>query len=742
MITLLTFLVFAVQGATGPDTLPPKLAQAENSLHAGRIDAAIDLAKDYTWDHRNDPRGFLVLGDAYAARMPAGRFQAWKAYREAERLAPNDPAPPYRMALTGFMLGQADGERLAGDGLQRVLELDPHYQDAWTRWLTLYRNDDGRRGMIERLRKHDDPEVESWIARLQIELNDYAAADSNLDTLIARDSANGSLFALKAQSLLEAGNSLYGTRYYYLALRHADNDAQDILWHQVVGIATPQEIIAWHKGIPPAQRGAWLAAFWERRNPDLFDRVNRRLVEHFQRLRYARAKFPLQHPLILYNQSQEGRALNLTPSSKERSEYIRCEAMNATGQMGREDAATVSFIGSSGLTGDMMANDQLDNPYMEPIAPIFASPAGIDLHDVDTISARVGYNLASGLNDQGLMYLRFGPPDAVLIGSTRATDSRDTTGPVLSERLERIMKAHMQSPPNPRHEVPCSQVMDGVRRWHYPDLGWVRFAIPSMFDYAVNVNTPVFRPMNNEQFHVTEMGLTRDASSVPARLSFGVWFAEFRNATVPIRTDLAVITTVGEAAAELVDTVSGPRGIVIGANGHVTLRDAPGDYELVADARQDGKLGRTTMRVHLKAFAERSVSDLLVSRAGPDSAVTRGEIFARVPRDLTFSPSDTLRAYAEVYGLPPAPGGARYHVTYALLKTGHPDEDAGKAEWPGATTFAFDRARPVDGDGVVHEFLDLGPKLLSSGTYLLRVTVLAPTGTTVIGSALSQFTIR
>ena len=94
--------------------------------------------------------------------------------------------------------------------------------------------------------------------------------------------------------------------------------------------------------------------------------------------------------------------------------------------------------------------------------PILTSVPGIDLADVDTTAARVGYNLRTGLSDEGIMYLRLGPPDQQLIGSTVGT------------------------------RPGCGKVMNDVQRWHYPGLGWVRFATPAAFDAGQAIGTPVF----------------------------------------------------------------------------------------------------------------------------------------------------------------------------------------------------------------------------------------------------------
>ncbi|HET7199735.1 MAG TPA: hypothetical protein VFI80_02835, partial [Burkholderiales bacterium] len=270
---------------------------AADSLHAGSVDAAIDLAQHYTWNHPKDPEGFLLLGDAWAAKKPMGGLQALQNYRLARDLEPRDPDPPYRMAQLALRLGGADGERILQESLERVMSIDPLYKNAWQQWLLAYRNTDRREAMIKILWPFvSNPVVKGRLAQLEIENESYRTADSLLAGAIAADSTDPQWLALRAQSSLERGDTILGFGTYERALAHADRDTADVLWHQIVGISTPAEFVAWTKGVPPAEKGDWIESFWARRNPDLFAGVNGRVLEHFQRLRYARRMYPLLFP--------------------------------------------------------------------------------------------------------------------------------------------------------------------------------------------------------------------------------------------------------------------------------------------------------------------------------------------------------------------------------------------------------------------------------------------------------------
>ncbi len=740
------------------DTLPQPLVQARALLDSGKVEEAIRAADAYTIEHPRDEQGFIALGDAYFKRMPIGRFQAAQAYQRAEWIAPNDPVPFFRYAQVGLWLGGDDGEAMAKDGLEHVLSLDPLYPEAWDDWLTLFRNSGSRRDMRRRLEPFaGDPVVRTRLALLNIEDERYGDADRLLDAALATDSSNTAWLALRAQSAFEAGDTTAGWTFYRRALAHADQDTTDALWHQVIGIARPWEIRAWAL-VPPAQKGAWLTAFWARRNPDLFAGVNARVAEHFKRLRYARKHYLLMHPLISYYHSSISRAMNLEPSRGEREYNARCEIFQTMppvhlgiqsstmtiacggpcsasmlklwaathpnevpaavgipdpGASRAEDRARLNLSPWSLVTDEELARA---GPLIQAMVPagvrqaMFA-PLNLDLRSMDSVAARVGYNLATGLDDRGITYLRLGPPDKVTVGG------RNTLDP------------HCASP--------------DMQLWDYRQYGPVRFARPSGFSNGeITVPDMVFRAMNEQQFQTAETALTTDETAEPASLDFGVWFAELGNLADPALTDVVVVTTRGAVAASLVgDLDSGTVAQDLG--GVVTLTERPGAYLLLAQARDEGKLGRSTVGLAVRSFDRRhAVSGMLLAPAWSEPNPDRAAMLAHLNRTLSFTSGTTVRTYAEVYGLQADAGVVRYQVAYELLKTSDPLRDLQLAEWPQATRFEFQRMRPVSGTGFEVETLDIVPAQLPAGQYLLRVRVRDLVAGTDVGRGGTSFTVQ
>ena len=534
--------------------------------------------------------------------------------------------------------------------------------------------------------------------------------------------------ALRAQSALEAGDTVTGLVYYRRALAAASNDSTDALWRQIVGIATPGEVRAWQAGLPRDQKGPWLESFWARRNPDLFAGVNHRIAEHFARLRYARAHYPLLHPLVSYHRSALARTLNLEPSQGEREFNLRCEVFQALppytggnlplpGVSNVRDGARVEPDPLALLTTE--EKEALPGPTRRAfvlqgfnVSPTVFVPMGLDLRDVDSVAARIGYNLATGLDDRGIMYLRFGPPDKVTLGGDNKLDPQ------------------------------CSTL--DVERWRYAQWGEVRFARPSALSHGLRT-TPemVFRPMNERQLAGLKLGLTRNASSEPAPLQFGVWTAQFRSQRSESLTDVVVVTTRGEAAAALVGAIGGASEIRESTTGYVTMTGSPGRYALLAHARDLDTLGRQELAITLRSFeAAPAISDLLLARAWPAETTDRSSMLAHLGRDLTFADGETVRVYAELYGLRPDASAVRYHVTYRILRSDDLQRDIARDEWPEAVSLEFDRVVSLPKDRPVVETLDMSPQQVRRGSYLLRVQVWDHVGRAQIGRATAAFRIR
>lgn len=368
--------------------LAPELRQAESLLAAGRLEPARSIAERLARDRPDDPATLLLLGRIWLAWPFFGRYRADSILARAQALDSTDPAPVYYRSLVGLRLGGDDGEAMARRALVRVLALDPHYRDAWTLWLSLYRDDADRSQMARVLARHaGDYAADLWRAGLLVELRRYDVADPLLDSLAGIAPDDPAPRAWLARSLFEQGRDAAASPVYAAAVRRAAADTGAVLWRQVRSIASSQERIRW-AGLRPDERPAFLRLFWDARNPDLRDGVNARIGEHFRRLGEARRAFALLHPLSRWNHSRLWRTI-----------------MGGVGVPTSEASELDAVRADIGQTRQPSVAD----------APVAAGAAArLD----DTTQETV--NLEDGLDDRGRILVRYGEPQRREIWSTDA----------------------------------------------------------------------------------------------------------------------------------------------------------------------------------------------------------------------------------------------------------------------------------------------------------------------------------
>lgn len=329
-----------------------------------------------------DVRALTLLGRVHLAWPIVGRWEALRHFRLAADLAPDDPDPWYWKIRVGKYLGSADGESLMRSGILGVLERDPRYRDVWEYWDGIYRNPDFLLSVAGILAGQvDDPGIAVRRVQLLVEAGAYEDADAAIAALPPEARDDGGVWALKAQGALERGDTVNGLAWYEEALRHAARDSMQILWHQIAPIAWPNEDST-YADLGPEQRETFFRAFWARREPDLNTARNERVVEHFSRLRNARAKYRLLHPQSRFHYSAERRTL-LSSASWNVLRAIREE---------------FDYFVSGVVPGRSRFEDEIQ-----------AAGLGIDVRDLpepDSVSRYRRY----GFDGRGLIYLRFGEP--------------------------------------------------------------------------------------------------------------------------------------------------------------------------------------------------------------------------------------------------------------------------------------------------------------------------------------------
>jgi len=596
-------LAVGIALAGTPDT--GLVARVESLLGAGQLTQARQVAQAAFRRSPDEPDALLALGRTYLAWPVVGRFRAWRLFEEAARQAPTDPEPRYWQMRTGERLGGVDGERLTRDAFFKLLDLTATHRDMWAIWDRLYRGEGHRRRAVRILEAHADAASLLRRAILLIELERYAAADSVLANLTAQAGDHVHTLALRAQVAFEAGRAAEGERLYWHAVDRAHADTADLLWRQVVAIATPDEEVA-YAVTAPERRAAFYRGFWARREPDLATPANERLAEHFQRLRGARRDFALLFPSSRFHRSPEARAL--------------------TADLAPEILARIGGFRPNGrLPGHSRLEDEVQ-----------AAGLGVDVRDLPEPDSVTRY-LRHGFDGRGLLYLRFGAPEERLV----------TVGPGID------VEAWRYSVDGEPVTFAFARATAGNRRAEVAGGDFV--LVPTSHNEVHNAAIMLERDASALVAEIAVeawVAFFRAADPSLARLGF---------------LDVVVRPNADSAAVAVWDL--GDQEIVRARGAApLTVAVREGVYRIGADIRSGPRRGRLRAHLETPSLRPGwlAVSSLLAGIT-TDSAPDRRTMAALMPADrVIVRAGRPLTLYAEVYDLPEERGITRYDVTYVF----------------------------------------------------------------------------
>jgi hypothetical protein len=362
----------------------PSYARAESLLAAHELPHARAAAERLVQDHPQSSRSHLLLGRVWLAWPIIGRYTAYREFRRAAELAPEDPEPLYGQIKVGTYLLSDEGEGIVRRALLKLLNLAPDSQDCWTLFRQLYHNKDIWREADAALARHpDNPAALEHRAEIALALEQPARADSFAGFVLARRPSSISALQLRAAAAFDSHHDSAGYAWYDSALAKADLDSMGVLWAQVWMIASPAEIER-ERSTPPGERRQFFQRFWSHRDPNLVTPYNERIAEHFRRLAYVRQMFHLLHPFATYQWSPERRAV---VASFER------------------DTLQALATELDGLFPALSASKLLAEHRVGP-----------DVRDAnDTVGRRTVSSLAN-LDARGLLWVRHGRPDVLLNG--------------------------------------------------------------------------------------------------------------------------------------------------------------------------------------------------------------------------------------------------------------------------------------------------------------------------------------
>jgi tetratricopeptide (TPR) repeat protein len=592
----------AVAAAT-PDT--GLVARVEALLAAGLLADARRVAQEAVRQAPDQPVALLALGRTYLEWPVVGRFRAWQLFEAAARRAPADPEPRYWQMRTGQRLGGVDGERLTRDAFFKLLAMTVAYRDMWDIWERLYRGEGHRRKALGILERRTDRSARLRRAILLIELERYAAADSLLAELASRNRDDVTVLALRAQAAFEAGRTTDGESLYWRAVDRAGADTSDLLWRQIVAIATPDEEATYAVTVPD-RRPAFYRGFWARREPDLASPANERLAEHFRRLRTARRDFALRFPSNHFHKRPEARAL-----------------------MADVGPLILQRLGGLHASGWIPGHSRLEDALQ-------AAGVGVDVRDLPEPDSVTRY-LRHGLDGRGLLYLRFGAPEERLL----------TVGPGIDVEAWRYTV----------DGEPVSITFARATAGHASaDVAGGDFVIiPSTRTEVHNVTVMLERDASALTADVAVaawVGFFRAADPGLARLGF---------------LDVVLQPNADSAAVAVWDLGDQQLARAWDA-APLTVSVREGVYRFGIDVRVGGRRGRLRDLFETPSLAPGwlAVSSVLAGIT-TDTAPDRRAMASLMPPDrVIVRAGQPLTLYAEVYDLPTEGGIARYDVTYAF----------------------------------------------------------------------------
>jgi len=247
----------------------------------------------------------IGLGDCYR-KMELHSLDAICEYRLAIKADSTSCEALYKLAMTGFNIGETQGYRIAARELANLLCIDPGFSDTYRVWRDsiLDKTPDEFRKvhphLIEYMAAH--PGHDDWwldIATDRYRMDEFVSALLALDThqklcLQSRRTERG---LMRARCLLALGDTIRFERYFQMALDQA-TEAGDfaVLLRDTETIFSKTEQKMASGLIQQTQWRNFFISFWKSKDPDPVTQTNERLIEHYSRLHVAQRYYKQLNP--------------------------------------------------------------------------------------------------------------------------------------------------------------------------------------------------------------------------------------------------------------------------------------------------------------------------------------------------------------------------------------------------------------------------------------------------------------
>jgi GWxTD domain-containing protein len=255
--------------------------------------------KDYERAKRTFERAIYLGGGARAhyglglvyAELPKDRYMALRHFREALVKDRGFVDARFQMGRVRYLMGERDAE---GE-LQRVLEMDPNYADAYLLMGDWYANywEDFERAIVWYTRyialRPNDPEVRSRLGATYLKVKAFGRILDSLLEFIQDHPDAIELMPIVAQAGMKQGKLDMAMAFFQRYLSRLPPEER-VLYEDIRLISSINET-AEYQSTPEKDRKDFLKRFWNGRDPDLSTQINERLLEHYRRVWVARAEF-------------------------------------------------------------------------------------------------------------------------------------------------------------------------------------------------------------------------------------------------------------------------------------------------------------------------------------------------------------------------------------------------------------------------------------------------------------------
>lgn len=235
-------------------------------------------------------RAYYGVGLVYA-ELPKERNLAIHYFQEALARDHGYVDARYQIARMRYLMNEYD----VGRAVDRVLELDPNYADAFRLMGNWYADfwKDYEQAIIWYTRymalRPGDSSLRSRLGIAYLMIEDYEKIMAKLLGFVEQNPDAIELMPIVAQASMKQEKPDMAMEFFQDYVSKLP--AEERLLYEDIRLVSSSEEIDEYEDTPEPERAAYLKRFWNDRDPDLSTPVNERLLEHYRRVWHALTEF-------------------------------------------------------------------------------------------------------------------------------------------------------------------------------------------------------------------------------------------------------------------------------------------------------------------------------------------------------------------------------------------------------------------------------------------------------------------